>query len=394
MSDILVNTTTAGIQHQPAVADFRGTHYLVAWADRRDLTVKGQVLQADGQRSGAEFVVNSPQPAQANTDRLRPAATGTGSGPVVVWIEAAVNPPGPRPQVKMQRFDLDGHKAGPEIQVSTDDVAADQQPDVIGSIDGGCVVVWADQRRDSRIRAQRFGPDGVRKGAEFTVNTTEGFHESPIATRISGNQVVAWRSDPSPPGGGALTFRILDFEGAPVTDEIRADISGFHGPKAMAVLDDGRFVLAHSRNVGESPIGVTRSVVEARVFTAEGADANVIVSATDADGIQSSAPVLVGLPGRRFLLAWLQRSAETVHTVTSVRAKVFSTLQGSVGAEAEASNSTATDRFQLAGAAAFGGGDGAGVLLAWADEGGADGDPSDFAVRARAFQVVAPGTLV
>ena len=96
-----------------------------------------------------------------------------------------------------------------------------------------------DARSNQRIRAQRFSFDGSKKGPEFRVNTTDGFHHAPIATRlVNGNYVIAWRSDPSPPGGGALILRIFDLAGSPIVGETRPNLSGFTGQKAMTFLDD------------------------------------------------------------------------------------------------------------------------------------------------------------
>ena len=93
MSEILINTTTTGLQHQPAIATLGGTHFFVVWLDSSDLTIKGRLVQANGNVSGGEFVVNTPTPTGANTNRQRPTIASSGSGPIVAWIENAVNPP-------------------------------------------------------------------------------------------------------------------------------------------------------------------------------------------------------------------------------------------------------------------------------------------------------------
>ena len=67
MSEILINTTTTGLQHQPAIATLGGTHFFVVWLDSSDLTIKGRLVQANGNVSGGEFVVNTPTPTGANT---------------------------------------------------------------------------------------------------------------------------------------------------------------------------------------------------------------------------------------------------------------------------------------------------------------------------------------
>jgi hypothetical protein len=396
MSEILINTTTTGLQHQPAIAPLGNTHFFIVWADRSDLTIKGRLIQANGNMSGGEFVVNTPTPTGANTNRQLPTIASSGSGPIVAWIENAVNPPGPRPHVKLQRFNQDGQKSGSEIQVSTTDVDPNDRPAITGMIDGGFLVSWTDARPDQRIRAQRFIIDGSKKGPEFTVNTTDGFHKAPIATRlVNGNYVIAWRSDPAPPGGGALVFRIFDLEGSQVVGETTPNLSGFTGQKAMAFLDDnGRFVIAHGRGLGNSDIGVAKSAMHASVFEANGASANIPIFATSEEEINSSSPTLAPLPGGRFLLAWVQKRADTFATTPSVRARVFSGSDGEpVGREVQVNTTTTGDRFNACAATISAPEEGEVAFVAWADDSRTGGDTSDFAVRGRVLPILASGGL-
>jgi hypothetical protein len=396
MSEILINTTTTGLQHQPAIATLGGTHFFVVWLDSSDLTIKGRLVQANGNVSGGEFVVNTPTPTGANTNRQRPTIASSGSGPIVAWIENAVNPPGPRPHVKLQRFNREGQPSGSEIQVSTTDVDPAHRPAITGMIDGGFLVSWMDARSNQRIRAQRFSFDGSKKDPEFRVNTTDGFHQAPIATRlVNGNYVIAWRSDPSPPGGGALIFRIFDLAGSPIVGETRPNLSGFTGQKAMTFLDDNdRFVIAHVRGLGNSDIGVAKSAVEANVFEPNGASANIPIFATSGQEINSSSPTLAPLPGGQFLLAWVHKRADTFATIPSVRARVFSGSQGEpVGQEVQVNTTTTGDRFSACAATIVVPGEGKTAFVAWADDSRTGGDPSDFAVRGRVLPILASGGL-
>jgi hypothetical protein len=396
MSEILINITTTGLQHQPAIATLGGTHFFVVWLDSSDLTIKGRLVQANGNVSGGEFVVNTPTPTGANTNRQRPTIASSGSGPIVAWIENAVNPPGPRPHVKLQRFNREGQPSGSEIQVSTTDVDPAHRPAITGMIDGGFLVSWMDARPDQRIRAQRFSFDGSKKDPEFRVNTTDGFHQAPIATRlVNGNYVIAWRSDPSQPGGGALIFRIFDLAGSPIVGETRPNLSGFTGQKAMTFLDDNdRFVIAHVRGLGNSDIGVAKSAVEANVFEPNGASANIPIFATSGQEINSSSPTLAPLPGGHFLLAWVHKRADTFATIPSVRARVFSGSQGEpVGQEVQVNTTTTGDRFSACAATIVVPGEGKTAFVAWADDSRTGGDPSDFAVRGRVLPILASGGL-
>src|SRR5262245_5104046 len=56
----LINTTTSGLQHRPAVVGVAQAEAFVAiWVDRFDATIKGRSFSAAEDRSGAEFTVNS-----------------------------------------------------------------------------------------------------------------------------------------------------------------------------------------------------------------------------------------------------------------------------------------------------------------------------------------------
>ena len=396
-TEILVNTTTAGAQQQPAITAVSfPRHFIVAWSDEGDGKIKLQRFSGAGTKMGGETAITPS--AAANTDRRRPILSMTPAGLVAVWIERAINPPGPISHVHLQRLRVDGAPLGAQAQVSTTAIDPNQRPAITSLIDGGFLVTWADARADQRIRARRFSIEGAPSGAEFTVNTNEGFHENPIVTRLAGtdaggnqgNYVIAWRSDPSPPGGGALTFRIFNHDGTPVTGEIKPNISGFTGQKAMTLLDNGRFVTVHVRSGGSSDIGVEKSIVEANVFEANGNFANVRFSATTGQGINSSSPAVTALPGGRFLVAWVQKSAETFSTTPTVRAKVLSDSAGSIGQEAVLSSATAGLRNNVC-AATISDSEGRAAFVAWDDSSGGGGDPSDLAVRGRQLQILDSG---
>ena len=239
MSEILINITTTGLQHQPAIATLGSTHFFVVWLDSSDLTIKGRLVQANGNMSGGEFVVNTPTP---DGSQHEPAAANDrqfGLGPdrcVDRECRQSSGAPSPCEAAEVQPGGATVWLGNPG---QYDRRRPRHRPAITGMIDGGFLVSWMDARPDQRIRAQRFGFDGSKKGPEFRVNTTEGFHQAPIATRLfNGNYVIAWRSDPSPPGGGALIFRIFDLAGSPIVGETRPNLSGFTGQKAMTFLDD------------------------------------------------------------------------------------------------------------------------------------------------------------
>ncbi len=336
MGEILINKTTRGLQHQPAITQVSDSLFCAVWRDADEVAIRGRIIKVDGANGGEEFTVNATDGAAPNTDRTSPAITLSGGGLAVAWIEKAFNPPGPRPHVKLQRFDLSGRKVGTAIQVST----------------------------------------------------TEGFHQNPRTKRlVDGNYVIAWRKDPSSVGGGALTFRIFDLEGVPRTGEIRPNISGFRGEKAMTLLDDGRFIIAHVSTATPSDIGVMRNNVKASVFEADGRPSNISMLASNENGVNCSFSALAPLPGGRFLLSWVQKSAETFSTVPNVKAKIFSAREASGGHEIQANTSTGGTRFNVCAATAFADGQES-AFIAWADDSATGGDTSNTAIRGRGFRIV------
>jgi len=71
MDEILINTNMSGDQNQPGVAGFRGTQFVVVWADQATGDIKGQMFGVNGVQSSVEFLINFPGPP--GTKRRLPA---------------------------------------------------------------------------------------------------------------------------------------------------------------------------------------------------------------------------------------------------------------------------------------------------------------------------------
>ncbi len=390
--EILVNTTTSGLQFQPDVDSVSGQNYMVVWSDSSSANIRGQILTTSGEKSDGEFIVNAPTPQGGNTNRQWPTVIATGFQVAVAWVEKPFNTPPPTPGIKVQRF-THGQKTGSEFQVNTADIDPDSRPSMTRMVDGGFVVTWADAHPERRIRAQRFDAEGHKAEAEFTVNTTEGFHRDPTASIMAdGSYVIAWTSDPVAIGGARLTLRFFDFEGSPLGGEIRPNVSGFAGGNSVTLLDNGNFVVAHVDQIPVSDLGVPQSTVVASIFTPDGTELTSLTAGTP-KGFNRSWPALAPLPGQRFIFSWVEKSADTFATVPTLMAKVCSGTQGSLTDKVQVNMASTGSRFQVSAATAFGDGPET-AFFTWADDSHTGGDTSDFAVRGRAFQIASPGTLV
>ena len=379
MDEFLINTSTAGDQNQPGVASFRGTQFIVAWADQASGDIKGRLFGVNGAPSDRAFTVNFPAPP--GTKRQLPAVIETTLGVVVAWIEQL---PGARPQVKLRTFDHDT-LSGPESEVSSAEVEPLIRPALARLTDGGFVVAWADKRENERIRVQRFGLDGSKNGAEFRANTVPGLHRVPmVAGLTNGNIVVGWRARIT----GALHLRQQVFgAGGPVGNEQIPNLEITEA--AMVALDSGRFVIAHVRSAGDGEPGFDTTVAQVTVFEASGAPANLRFPATGAPRIRSSWPTLAALSGGRFLVAWTEVNVDNVAAGTNVAARIFSS-QGPLGRAIQVNTLSGGDRFSLA-AATTSGPAGDTAFVTWADDSKAGADISGRAIEGRALPIPAGG---
>jgi hypothetical protein len=383
MDEVLVNTTTAGNQGQPGVCGLQGTQFVVVWEDGGDGTIKGQIFGVTGLKSSSEFLVNLPTPPGPR--RLLPAIVEHGSGFAVAWTEQTAGSPATAPtQLKLRIFDADT-LSGPEIQVSTAPIEPLIRPAMARLSDGNFIVVWADKRQDERIRAQRFSRDGTRIGTEFRANTVAGLHRVPMVVCLAnGDIVIAWRARIV--GPLHMRFQIFNAQGPVGGERIMQPTST---AAAMTALDRGRFVIAHLNDFGEDATADTLIVVEADVFEADGALANIHFVSTNEQRIHATWPTLAPLSGGRFLMGWVQFNVDNVPATTNVKAGIFS-AQGPVGQITQFNTSTGNNRFSLS-AATLSGPQGEVVFAAWSDDSQSGGDTSAGAVRGRPLSIPAAG---
>ncbi|MGW3321383.1 hypothetical protein [Streptomyces virginiae] len=368
MGDFIVNTSVVGGQSQPCADALSSNALFTAlWADDSDAGIKGQRVDTAGAKVGTEFRASEATPPGDNTNRQWPFLDSVGPNTFAAWIERPFNLPPPSPVVVLRRF-FNGQPSGPAVQVSTDSIDPDFPPTVTRMIDGGCLVTWTGAGEQKRVRAQRFSPEGQKTGPEIAVNTTAAFHRNPAVTLLSdGNYVVAW-TDGEPVGGGGLVYRVFEMNGTPRTGEMRPNISGFTGRSALTALDNGRFVAAHIKSTVQSDLGVLQTTAVASVIDPAGnGDVFVSASAGSPKHFHRTSPALTALPGGRFVLAWVEKSADTFQTVPTVMAQLCSDSELAIGPRVQTSSGTNGNRFHLSAAAVFGNGSPGSVFLSWAD---------------------------
>jgi VCBS repeat-containing protein len=169
-SEFVVNTTTIDSQKLPAITALTDGRFVAAWTDGSEtggdtdgLAVRGQVFNADGSKSGAEFLIDSATTA-ANQSLPSIAALPDGRF-VATWADASTSETSAANAIRAQVFNSDGSKSSVELLVDVND-SQHFAPTVAALPDGRFVVNWADQRQTDGdessfgVHGQIFDPRG------------------------------------------------------------------------------------------------------------------------------------------------------------------------------------------------------------------------------------------
>lgn len=195
-TEFQVNSYTTGAQGRPAVAADAQGNFVVVWESSDDggvsAGVSGQRFDATGAPIGSEFQVNAYTTNQQGDPAVSFDAAGTFA---VVW--QSFEQDGSEYGVVGQRFDANGNRAGAEFQVNTYTTGRQMQPAIAADAAGGFVVAWRSELQDGLsygIFGQRFDAAGSRVGGEIQVNSYwTSIQQSPaIVATTSSDFVIVW----------------------------------------------------------------------------------------------------------------------------------------------------------------------------------------------------------
>jgi hypothetical protein len=205
---------------------------------------------------------------------------------------------------RMQLFDLNGNKIGPEI------VGRGGQG--VATPDGGFVLTWSVESPYPSVfdvKAQRFDSAGNPVGDAVIVNTrTDGFQtDSRIALLANGNLLIAW-DQPEDQTWDHVRYQLLSPTLQKIGPESIATDSrpGDTDFEEVIALADGGFVIAwHAWNAEVvDQWGNLSPGPRAQIFNADGSKRGDAFSLhTILVGTQYS-PELAALPGGGFVAAW------------------------------------------------------------------------------------------
>jgi hypothetical protein len=298
-----VNTTTAGLQAAPAVAQMADGSYVVVWSSSGagGVGVYARKFGADGAAAGPEvkLSVQNIEPSEST-----PSVTALDNGGYVVAYATA----GAAPDVVFRIVGADG-VAGAETAIAT--YTADiQYIPTVTQLDGGKIAfAWLDTNAAGSvnvIKTRVFNVDGSPATAELDASLAPtNMQSSPAITALSGGgYVMSWLdwSD-----GYKTIARVMTAAGTGGPEILIAnDIANDYATK-IAGLKDGGFV-AVFQEAGRTENGLTDGTyvanVYARLFDSSGtpAGARFLVNAGTI-GYQS-APTVVALEDGGFAVAW------------------------------------------------------------------------------------------
>ncbi|MET1113042.1 MAG: hypothetical protein ABWX67_16110, partial [Allosphingosinicella sp.] len=247
-SELLVNTTTSGMQLSPAIDSLPGGGFVVSWADysatggdTSGSAIRAQRFDAAGAKVGGELLVNS---TIAGSQFEPTVAVLAGGGFVISWTDpSATGGDTSSNAVRAQLFDAAGAKVGGEFLVNTITASSQTTPVAI-ALGSGFVIVWGDSNLG--IEGQLFDSAGNKVGGQFAVDSvTRGFQPT-IAAMPSGGFVVSWTATSTlDDSGTAVMAQMFDGSGQKLGDEfLLAGGVGNQGAATITVLGSGAIAAA------------------------------------------------------------------------------------------------------------------------------------------------------
>ena len=243
-SEFILSSVTTGYQVVPVPAIGSRGDFVTVWWD--DAGVLARRFDRGGAPVGAEVVVGG-----AGYELFPDLARTPDGGFVVVWNASA---DGSGAGISARRFDAQGTALAAAFVVNTYTTGDQEYPDVAVDASGNFVVVWIDQvpGRDgsgTALFGQRFSAAGVRRGAEFRVNTytTGDVRGASVSAAPGGEFVVVWTSQADGTLFG-VSGRRFDAAGDAIGDEfqVNAYTTGVQITMFDSIAHDaqGNFVVA------------------------------------------------------------------------------------------------------------------------------------------------------
>jgi Ca2+-binding RTX toxin-like protein len=337
--DTLANTTTPASQFEGSAAGFADGKYVIVWTDASgtppdidNRSVRGQVFNANGTKSGSEFIVNST----FTDSQTQPSVTVLNSGRFAVTWTSGIGDDSGATDIISRVFNADGTPFTAETTVNTQTVGNQDKSTVQALSTGGFAVVWSD-REESPVTGDQtktfirfFSPGGSAISTPLLANSTAAGdpQDIDIAELTDGRLVIVYadyETATSDGSGAAVRARIYN----PATSTFGATInvntitSGDQLDAQVAALDNGQFVVVwtDASTSGDDP---SFTAVRMQVFSATGAKSGGEVLVATTKVFEQQNPVVTVLKDFRFVVAWEDNSQEGTDIDSfSIRSRMY-----------------------------------------------------------------------
>jgi len=305
ITELQVNTFTAGPQQRPAVATLKDGGFVVVWQSKgQDVGepqpgygVIARIYNTDGSPRVDEFSANVTESLGQENPAIAALATG---GFVVVWTDMSGAFDTSSHGIVARRFSSAGAPASGEFQVNTTWPGSQLHPNVAAFSDGGFMGIWLTQGgQEQYLHGQRFDSSGVLVGPEFDLAggvVTPGGWPS-IAVGPSDDFVATWFQNSEQ----VVRARRFEQSGAylgEVFDVSDANATGNQQPD-VAYADTGQFLVAWSRHDAGTGWDIKASLFSPTAVPAWGQ-----IDLTETSANNQSNPAVAFLSPTQFVTAW------------------------------------------------------------------------------------------
>jgi hypothetical protein len=265
-----VNTSTSGAQSAPSVTTLTDGGYIVVWTDKSGQSgdadgssIKAQIFDANSNRVGTEFLVNTTITADQDNAKVVQLTNGN---VLIAWEDfSKVSDGTTGTDVRGQIFTASGQKVGGELVLNNLTWLSQYDIEIAPRTDGGFNVVWVDhgfsyvnQTYGYTVIMRAFGANGTPTdsngwydvGDASAPTAPDSQFDPVVATLSNGNIVVAWReSDPTLGDGNSASVKAQIFVNSanivPLTLEfvVNTTVAGVQQLPAITVLTNGNFVV-------------------------------------------------------------------------------------------------------------------------------------------------------
>ncbi|WP_457767705.1 calcium-binding protein [Cyanobium sp. ULC084] len=401
--EFLVNTTTANNQLEPSTTALSDGRFVITWTDlsgsggdASGSAIRAQVFNANGNKAGAEFLVNTT----TINNQYQPSTTALADGRfVITWTDFSASASDTLgTAIRAQVFNANGSKAGTEFLVNTITADFQYEPSTTALADGRFVITWRDDSANATggdtlgpaVRAQVLNANGSKAGTEFLVNTTTpNLQYEPSTTALAdGRFIITWRDESETGGdisGSAIRAQVFNANGSKAGAEflVNTTTTNTQQNPRTAGLTDGRFIITWTDSSASATGGDNLgTAIRAQVFNANGSKAGTEFLVNTITVNSQFQPSTTALADGRFIITWTDSSASTTGGDTSgfaIRAQVFNANGSKAGTEFLVNTTTVNSQFQPSTTALADGR----FVITWRDDSATGGDTSSTAIRAQ-----------